>query len=184
MANPLRDRRTAGEWAAARQVVEIKEKLNSLEGLASIVESDLAALNPDKIPDSWRDSVVKGTMAFGFADAERRIPAAHCKVALTVDAVCQRCLEVFRLPIEAESKLLLLSSEEPAGEDFDDYEVWELEERTLRPQDIVEELLVMAMPLAAMHTDSASCGALPGAADDKEKTTRPFATLRAEMNKD
>lgn len=183
MANPLRDRRTADKWAASRQVIEIKEKIISFDGLASIVESDLAALNPDKIPDSWRDAVVKGTVAFAYADAERRVPAAHCEVALTVDAVCQRCLEVFRLPIEAESKLLLLSSEEPAG-DYEDYEVWELEEMTLRPQDIVEELLVMALPLSAMHTDLASCNALPGVADDQEEMTKPFATLRAQMNQD
>ena len=183
MANPLRERRTADEWAAATQLIEIKENLSSFEGLASILESDLAALNPDKIPDSCRDSVVKGTVAFGYADAERRVPAAHCEVAVTVDAVCQRCLDVFRLPIEAESKLLLLSSEEPA-EEYEGYEVWELEERTLRPLDIVEELLVMALPFSAMHTDPASCSASLSAADDHEEMTKPFATLRAQMNKD
>jgi uncharacterized metal-binding protein YceD (DUF177 family) len=183
MANPLRDRRTAAEWAAAGQVIEIKEKLGRFERLASVVEADLAALEPDKIPGNWRDSVVSGKLEFGFADAQRSLPAAYCRVVSTVDAVCQRCLEAFRLPLETEAKLLLLAIQETA-EGYEDHEVWELEESTLQPQDIVEELLVMALPFSAMHVDLASCRALSTAAVEKEEMTTPFAALRAQMNQD
>ncbi|MBT8103598.1 MAG: DUF177 domain-containing protein [Gammaproteobacteria bacterium] len=183
MGNPLRDRRTAAEWASAGQVIEIAEKLGSFKQLALIVEADLAALDAVKIPPDWRDSVIAGSLEFGFADAQRRLPAAHCRVTVVVDAVCQRCLEAFRLPLETEAKLLLLALEETA-EGFEDHEVWELDESTLRPQDIVEELLIMALPFSAMHVDSASCKALSPAADDKEDTTKPFAALRAQMTQD
>ncbi|MCP4303065.1 MAG: hypothetical protein GY783_20975 [Gammaproteobacteria bacterium] len=183
MGNPLRDRRTAAEWAAAGQVIEIAEKLNSFEQLTSVVETDLAALEADKIPANWRDSVVAGELEFGLADAQRSVPIVRCKVAVIVDAVCQRCLEVFRLPLETEAQLLLLTFQE-TDDDYEDHEVWELEEDTLRPLDIVEELLIMAMPFSAMHVDLASCKALSAAADDREKMTKPFAALREQMIQD
>ena len=183
MGNPLRDRRTAAEWAAARQVIEIAEKLSGFERLAAIVEADLAVLDADKMPLDWRDSMVVGETTFGFADAQQTVPAVQCKLTATVDAVCQRCLEPFQLALETASNLLLLALDETA-EGHEDHEVWEMEEDTLRPQDIVEELLIMALPLSARHVDSASCKALSAAADEQEDMTKPFAALRAQMLKD
>ncbi len=183
MGNPLRDRRTASEWAAVGQVIEIAEKLECFEQLGSIVEADLAVLEADRIPPNWRDSLVAGRLEFGFADAQERVPAVNCELSVTVDAVCQRCLEAFRLALETEAKLLLLELDETA-DGYDEYEVWELEETTVRPKDIVEELLIMAMPFAAMHVDSAACRALSAEAGDNEEMTRPFAALRAQMMKD
>ncbi len=183
MGNPLRDRRTAAEWAAAGQVIEIAEKLGGFEQLASIVQADIAALDADKVPGNWRDSGVVGRLQFGFADAQRRVPTARCRVAVSVDAVCQRCLEAFQLPLETEANLLLLELQE-TGEEYEDHEVWELDEETLRPLDIVQELLIMAMPFSAMHVDSASCKALSAATDEREKMTKPFAALRAQMLQD
>jgi len=104
-----------------------------------------------------------------------------CRAAVNVDAVCQRCLEAFRLPVEVEVTLLLLGIDEDA-DGYDECEVWELQEKLLRPRDIVEELLVMALPLSAMHTDSSSCRALTRRNDDGEMTT-PFAALREQMER-
>jgi len=183
MGNPLRDRRTAAEWAAAGQVIEIAEKLSGFEQLARIVQADIAALDADKMPADWRDCIVAGRLEFGFADAQRRVPTVQCKVAVSVDAVCQRCLEAFRLPLQAEANLLLLEFHE-AAEEYEDHEVWELDEETLQPLDIVQELLIMAMPFSAMHVDLASCRALSDETDDREKMTKPFAALRAQMLQD
>ena len=183
MANPLRDRRTAAEWAAGGQVIDIAEKLSFFERLASVVAEDLAALEPAKMPSRWRNSLVTGSLGFGFLDERQRVPVVRCSVAVTVDAVCQRCLEAFRLPLDVEAELLLLAMEETAA-GYEDHEVWELEENTLRPQDIVEELLIMALPFSAMHVDLTACRALSAEADEQEDRTKPFAALRAQMNQD
>ena len=184
MGNPLRERRTAAEWSAGAQVIEIAEKVGDFEQLSAIVAADLAALDAERLPADWRASAVEGRVEFGFADAQRLLPTATLSVATNVDAVCQRCLEPFRLPLEAEAELLLLELEQTA-EGYDEYEVWELEDKQLRPLDIVEEMLVMAMPFSAMHVDSASCKALATAtqAPDQETTT-PFAALREQMAQD
>ncbi len=184
MGTPLRERRTAAEWAAGAQVIEIAEELGNFEQLSAIVGADLAALDAAKMPADWRASAVEGRIEFGFADAQQQLPTATLNVAATVDAVCQRCLEAFRLPLEAEANLLLLELEQTA-EGHDEYEVWELEEKQLQPLDIVEEVLVMAMPFSAMHVDSASCKALaPVTQASDEETTTPFAALREQMAQD
>ncbi len=184
MSNPLRDRHPVTELAAAGQVIEIAEQISSFEGLAAVLEADLAALDPDKLPPAWRESVVSGALQFGFADAAGQVPTLSGSARATVTAVCQRCLDPFELKLCIEPELLLLDAEEVA-EGYEDIEVWELDERAVRPQDIVEELLIMAMPFSAMHGSMAECKAFK--ADDQphgesvEKLVTPFAALRSQM---
>ena len=184
MGNPLHQRRTAADWAAASQVIEIAEKISGFEQLSAVMEADLAALDADRMPTDWRNSSVTGRLGFGFADAQQMLPTVSCTARVEVDAVCQRCLQPFRLPLEVEADLLLLEFEQTV-DGYEGYEVWELEEPLLRPLDIVEELLVMALPFAAMHLESAACKALSPAAErsDVEMTT-PFAALREQMAQD
>jgi uncharacterized protein len=183
MGNPLQDSRTAADLASVGQVIEIANKIGSFERLADIIEADLSALDPDKVPSGWRESVVLGEIQFGYADAEGRLPAVSGSATVTVSAVCQRCLEPFQLQLTIEPKLLLLTSDEVA-DGYAEFEVWELEAEIFRPQDIIEELLIMALPFAAMHDNMADCKALSPSnteGDSGEELRRPFAALRAQM---
>jgi uncharacterized metal-binding protein YceD (DUF177 family) len=184
MGNPLCERRSAAEWAAGSQVIEIAAKIGNFEQLSAIIDADLAALEADRMPADWRETVVSGSLEFGFADAQKLLPTVRCRATVVVDAVCQRCLEPFCLPLEVEADLLLLELEQSA-DGFDEYEVWELEETLLRPLDVVEELLIMVLPFSAMHVESAACKALSSAGDDsEEQLTTPFAGLREQMARD
>ncbi len=186
MGNPLRDRRTPSEWAASGQVIEITEKIGDFQRLAEIVGGDLETLDPDKLPSGWRAAAVRGRLTFGFADAQRSLPALEGQVSATIDAVCQRCLEPFQMPLEADFRLLFAGGRaKTAGDEgLEGFEVWELDEDRLQPLDLVEEVLIMAMPLAALHVDDTSCvdAAAPG--DEPGSTTRPFAALKAQMEEE
>ena len=181
MGNPLRDRRPLAELADKRQVIEIAEKISDFERFAGIVEADLAALDPDKLPRDWRDSAVTGRLSFGYLDAQQQVVTLEGEVAATVDAVCQRCLEPFRLALSVALRVLPVTTGHSAmgGEGFD---VWELDDATLRPADIVEEALIMAMPLSAMHDTADTCREFDATASDTSQTTRPFATLKAQID--
>jgi uncharacterized metal-binding protein YceD (DUF177 family) len=63
-------------------------------------------------------------------------------------------------------------------------EPWELDDEMVCPAEIVEEVLIMAMPLSAMHDDAAACREFEAAGDEVEQTTRPFAALKARLEKD
>ncbi len=180
MGNPLQDHCSAAELASVKQVIEITGRIDTFNGFASIIEADLAALDADKIPSGWRDSAVTGELQFGFADVAGCIPMLTGSATAAVGAVCQRCLEPFQLMLGVEPKLLLLEAEQVV-DGYDDFEVWELEEQKMRPQDIVEELLIMAMPLSAMHNNMADCGAFSSDDEGVEKLVKPFAALRSQM---
>jgi uncharacterized metal-binding protein YceD (DUF177 family) len=182
MGNPLRDRRTPQEFAASRQIIDFESKIDDFERLAEIVETDLSALEADRIPAGWRERQISGQLSFGFADAQQGLPQLEGRVTATVDAVCQRCLEPFELELAVNLKLLF--GGEGSEADESDFEFWELEEETLRPLDIVDEALVMAVPLAVVHEDDETCMAPDDVVDEGRDTIRPFAALKSQMEKD
>jgi len=181
MGNPLQDRRTPQDFAASGQVIEISEKIGNFERLAEIVEADLGALEPDRLPRDWRESPVDGQLSFGFTGAQGGVPALEGQVVATIHAVCQRCLEPFRLPLAVKLRLLF-GAEQSAGDGG--YEVWELKEDKLCPADVVEEALIMAMPFSARHDFDTHCVKADAVEDRAEKTVRPFADLKSQMGKE
>ena len=182
MGNPLRDRRSPSDLAACGQVIEFEEKIGDLERLAAAVQADLTVLGPDTLPAGWREAPVNGRLTFGFADAQNRLPVLDGHVVATVDTVCQRCLAPFRRTLDLRLRLMF-AADASGGMESGEYELWELPEATLRPLDVVDESLVMAMPLAAMHADEAICSGRQPAAAEAAERIRPFAGLKAQMDK-
>ena len=181
MANPLTDRARPVHLAASGQVVETKGKLSDLSRLREVVEADLARLAADSRPKKWQQAPIDIRLVFGWADARQQIPALEGQISARIDAVCQRCLEPFELSLNAQLKLLLPA---PGGEAtaFEEYEIWETAEDTVRPLDIVDEAMIMAMPLSPAHDESTECGPLAQKLTPDEPTTaRPFADLKSQM---
>ena len=178
MGNPFIERRTPKELASAGEVIEIAEEISSFARLSASVEADLGALDPDKMPAGWRDLRVVGQLKFGFSGASGELPAMQGEAAVETYAVCQRCLEPMLVSLRAEFKYLLADGE------YDDYEVWELEERTVRPIDIVDEALVMSIPMSVLHEGSEDCRRMTAGEEPGEEKIRPFAALREQMEQE
>jgi len=181
MANPLTDRARPSQLAESGQVIETKGKVSDLPRLSEAVEADLASLPPAVRPKKWRHAPIDIRLAFGWADARQQIAALEGQISARIDAVCQRCLEPFELSLNAQLKFLLPM---PDGEAtaLEEYEIWETAEDTVRPLDIVDEALTMAMPYSPTHKDIAMCGPLAEELKPEEtKTVRPFADLKSQM---
>ena len=183
MGNLLQERRTPQEFAANGQVIEITGKIGDFEQLTNVVTADLGALDPDKIPSDWRDREVAGQLGFGFIDAEGKVAALEGQVTATIDAVCQRCVLPFALPIVAELRLQF-GGEQAVEKDGEEFEVWELDGDDLCPAELVAEALVMAIPFVAMHDGDANCVAIDAPGEAEEKMTMPFANLKAQMKQE
>ncbi len=98
--------------------------------------------------------------------------------AATMPAVCQRCMERFELTLTVHLKLLFSDNDSTTVEGGQ-YEVWELDEEVVSPLEIVEEALIMALPLAAMHGSGKKCGAIAEReGPESAATVRPFADLK------
>ena len=182
MGNPLFDRKSASDFGAAGLVVEFKEKLGSFDRLAAAVEQDLSALDAVQIPENWRDAPVSGRLEFGFSAQQPHVVTLSGSVEADVDAVCQRCLEPFAVSLSPDLRYLLQPSDESVLPE-DGFDTWELDEPTLRAADIVDEVLVMALPLSARH-EREICTAVDTDSAPAGETTRPFAKLREQMAQD
>jgi uncharacterized protein len=184
MANPLLDDVLPAELAERGQAFEIKGEVGDFSRLVEIVEKDLLTIAGGEVSREWRQAPVAIRLQFSWADVDRVLPRVTGRISAQLTTVCQRCLEAFELAVAADIDMLLKvavpESEEAAQ--AGDTEIWELDKERVRLVDLVEESLVMAMPLAPMHETKDECGPLVrDMAEIEEPTTRPFADLRAQM---
>lgn len=181
MANPLLERVAPKKRADLDQVIEIKGIINDFSRLAEVIEADLSALPEAKIPQQWRQAPVDIRLHFGWTEARPGVPVLEGHVSTSVMVVCQRCLDPFEFGLRTDLKLLLPQPGVSLAE-CDGYEVWESDEQDVRPADIIEEALIMALPFLALHESSDDCSMLidAGQSDDGD-TVQPFANLRSQM---
>lgn len=183
MANPLLDRVSPAELADRSQVFDLKGSVGDFDRLVGIVESELEAEPGAGPAGDWRKAVVETGLSFAWLDTNRKLPSVTGSVSTRLAVVCQRCLEVFEMPLETDVRVVFTDAGS-GDRDLRDFDAWEMENDTLRIKDIVEEALVMALPLAPAHESLDDCGPLATKiTTNTPEKTRPFADLRAQMEK-
>ena len=106
-------------------------------------------------------------------------PEIHGSAKASVQLVCQRCLEPVEVEIHAKVALGIAQTEEQVNEMPSDLEPFMLEEEEIPLSDLLEQELILALPIVAYHN---GCNPYPydkGAeksAAVKEKPN-PFAVL-------
>ncbi len=179
MASPLSLTSTPAELADRQQVIETKESIASFPRLAASIDAELAAA-PAMLA-KWRQFPVQITLRFDWVGGRREFVALTGAVEARMAAICHRCLQPFEYRVREELNLVLARPDDVTGT-APGYEIWELDDEWLRPADVVEETLIMALPLVARHDDRESCQLNAGAATaERDDITRPFADLRSQI---
>jgi uncharacterized protein len=91
----------------------------------------------------------------------------------TVELTCQRCLEPFRERIAARVELVVTESEPPPTTAPEGFERVELEGGRLLPAQLIEDELIVSIPLVPKHARVEDCGSLARALTTS--TPRPDA---------
>lgn len=94
-----------------------------------------------------------------------------------VSLICQRCMEHMRLVIEAPVTLEVVGSDEAAAQVAEGYEPYTVAEDEIALGDMVEDELLLALPIVPMHEDMSCQPLLRGEAGDESKRPNPFAVL-------
>lgn len=181
MASQLLESILPHRLAKRRQVIDCQVQIQDFERLTEIVSGDLAVLPEAERPANWRQTAVNVRLSFDFSGSGRGVPIMVGEVSTTLNAVCQRCLESCSLPLKVAMRYLLVPADADSSAEEKE-EIWELAEKTMRPIDVIEEALIMAMPTPALHKSGDECGTLvqefsPTATD----MSRPFAGLKAQL---
>jgi uncharacterized protein len=111
-------------------------------------------------------------------------PTVTANVTAIVVLTCQRCLRPCECSVSESTPLVIMSRDDgsvPAG-----YEVWVGDPERLPVADVIEEQILLGLPLVALHEREADCAAAAGpdpAASRSEDRQRPFANLRELLDK-
>ncbi len=132
---------------------------------------------------SSQDSVVRARLAF-----EQDEDGHHCirgEVHTELELRCQRCLEPVRYEVNASVELALVWSEDQARALPEHLDPWLASDEKMVLAELLEEELLLALPLVATHEqcpeplDNPAAGAGAGANEGSDKPERenPFAVL-------
>jgi uncharacterized protein len=173
-------------WSKPRDLAKLAEMRARFE-----FEIPLGDLPGIPAEFSLADGPVRVWMQFG---RERGVPVADVKVQAVLKPQCQRCMGEMRLTIASESHVAVVDSEAQAANVAEETETFLAADGHGTLAALAAEELLLSLPIVPRHAAGERCleagvGALhvlpasPEAALVSEETQRPFADLRALLEK-
>jgi uncharacterized protein len=133
------------ESLADREGVQSGElQLSKLTRLVGMLHSDAGSV---------RASLKFGQRRDGWLDVELTYMA-------TMELTCQRCLEPFHHELAGRVKVVLADAESTPATVPEGYEPFEFADGRFSPAELIEDELIVAMPLAPKHERLADCGSV------------------------
>lgn len=130
------------------------------------------------------DSGISVELRFSRDGAGRCIVEGEAAAELTF--TCQRCMEPVSLPVRAEFRLAVVTSEAEAAGLPEDTDARVQTDRMLESAALVEDELLLALPIVPVHADITACGEraailqqLNTQAEPPAERSNPFAVLRS-----
>lgn len=119
------------------------------------------------------DSVARGTASFG---RERSLAVVDLTVEAVVPLTCQRCLAPMSWPVASRTRVAIVADAAAADRVAPEFETVIAPGGRISVRELVEEELLLGLPVVALHAQGESCGARVGG-DPGEETQKPFAGL-------
>jgi len=122
-----------------------------------------------------REGSVAATFVFGREDG-REVVSGRIEGRLTL--VCQRCLGGVEVPVVARVDLVRVADDAGAAEVDGAHDPFVAPTREVVLSELIEDELILALPLVPMHQDDAGCtppGVAPQGGDQRREN--PFAAL-------
>ena len=173
-----------GAWSKQHDFIRLADARTELEysipvgELPGIGENVAAASEP-----------LQARLTFG---REQGLPAVDVEVRGAVRLQCQRCMRDFDQPLDLQSRVVLLLTEQQADRAPPSLETYLAAEGRVSAAALVAEEVLLAVPLVPRHEDEAQCAvqadiaaaAPAGEATGSTGTRRPFADLQALLKKE
>lgn len=102
-------------------------------------------------------------------------PCLRCQVSGTLQMICQRCLEPMNYALHVDSVLLLTTDLQLLQDDDPEAPDWILAQQDLPVADLVEEEVLLVLPMAPLHPEG-ECKKASSVLSETGKL-HPFAAL-------
>ena len=124
-------------------------------------------------------SPLEATVAFSVDESKAKIACGVVRVS--VMAICQRCLDEVQVDLQAEFSLQIVYSEEQAQQIASNYEPWLVVDKMANLCEVLEDEILLALPVVNYHPVGACTGdAFVDAldADEGSLVDNPFSVLK------
>jgi uncharacterized protein len=127
------------------------------------------------------DGVVDGSVHF---TREAGLAVAELALRGTTALQCQRCMEKMEIPLETRSRVALIPTEADVSRVPADLEPMLAPGGRISIREIVEEELMLTLPIVPLHEDAAECASAGSERESEPETTqRPFEQLQELLKK-
>ena len=151
------------------------------------LEGTLLLADLERLCDPLSDDVGTVQAKFDFERDEQKTVVIHSALTVEVKMVCQRCLELVTLPIHSESTYAVVKEGANTQSLPKGYDVLELGEDPLDLLALIEEELLLALPIVpAHHPEECQQPAgldEPDPGEDEVTRSNPFSVL-AQLKRD
>lgn len=120
----------------------------------------------------------KITVEFEFVHNEYDVPMINGQLKTSLALECQRCLQALEMPMELEFRLMIDASDEMVGDASVD--TIYSDDGYIDIFEVVEDELILATPLVALHEETSCNKHWPASASEPEAAAKenPFAVLQ------
>ncbi|MBD9414564.1 DUF177 domain-containing protein [Pseudomonas sp. PDM16] len=151
------------------------------------LEGEMPLASFERLCDPLADNVGKVHAKLVFERDERRAVSIHSELEVEVKMVCQRCLELVALPIRSECDYAVVKVGADTQSLPKGYDVLEVGEDPLDLMTLVEDELLLALPIVPVHAPD-ECQQPAGANEpessrDEVSRSNPFSVL-AQLKRD
>jgi uncharacterized protein len=134
--------------------------LESLAGRGGVLSGELQLSKLTRLVGMLHSDAgsVKASLKFG----QRRGGALEVELTYTaaIEPTCQRCLEPFRYVLAGTAKVVLVGAGSTLDTVPEGYEPFEISDGRLLPAELIEDELIVSMPLAPKHERLEDCGSV------------------------
>ncbi len=164
-------------------------------------EREFSGVRFERLVDVVVSATPGGSIRLKFGVQDQR-PVVHGELRATVELICQRCMGVMQQPVLETFELMLVATEAELALVPESYEPWIVNASRLNVLELIEEQLLLALPLIARHPDEQSCvqvapqlglllsespvksrATAPATSGEGDEAQRPFSQLRDLLRK-
>ncbi len=153
-----------------------QHEVAALAAAEAVIEAQIALADLQRIRPLLRgeEGLARGLFRF---HRESALAVAEGHVSATLTLTCQRCLGEMTLPVDTDSRLVFVADAVASADLAGSREPVIAVSGQVSLAMLIEEELLLALPLAPMHRDADDCHARPEEQADQPRH-KPFAGLR------
>ncbi|MGB1800686.1 MAG: YceD family protein [Gammaproteobacteria bacterium] len=143
------------------------------------IEGSLQLDSFERLKDDLLENTGKLSFSLSFDFDESGVCVIESDIDTQVVLECQRCLKPVSININKKSLLAVVESKDEIDSLAKEYEPLQMSEETVSTKQLIEDELLLSIPLAAFHAEEECSGKTVLDKINEDAKPKPFAALAA-----